>query len=72
MEDKIASGLSANGVNTNEFDGFKGTYHMAAGNLTLKIHEGLSLSGKQKLNVEIPLWFVVEKLQKNHNNLNFC
>ena len=55
MEDKIASGLSANGVNTNEFDGFKGTYHMAAGNLTLKIHEGLSLSCKQKLNVEIPL-----------------
>ena len=55
MEDKIASGLSSSGVKTNEFDGFKGTYYMASGSLTLKIHEGLSLSGKQKLNVEIPL-----------------
>ena len=55
MEDKIASSLCASGIRTNEFDGFKGTYYMASGNLTLKIHEGLSLSGKQKLNIEIIL-----------------
>jgi hypothetical protein len=55
MEDKIASGLSASGIRINEFDGFKGTYYMLSDNLTLKIHEGISLSGKQKLNIVIPL-----------------
>ncbi len=55
MEQKIASGLSAHGVNINKFRGFRGVYLIRSGNFTLKIHEGVSNTGKQKMNIEIPL-----------------
>jgi hypothetical protein len=55
MEQKIASRLSQNGIKVNKFRGFRGTYLMNSGKFILKIHEGISISGKQSMNVEIPL-----------------
>jgi hypothetical protein len=55
MEQKIASRLSSRGINVNKFRGFRGTYLMNSGNFTLKIYEGVSNTGKQRMNVAIPL-----------------
>ena len=55
MEQKIAFQLVKNGINLNEFDGFRGVYLISSGTFILKIHEGVSNSGKQAINVAIPL-----------------
>jgi len=55
MEQKIASRLFSRGINVNKFRGFRGVYLISSGNFTLKIHEGVSDSGKQAMNVAIPL-----------------
>ena len=55
MEQKIASKLVKNGINLNKFSGFRGTYLISSGNFTLKIHEGVTNSSKQSINIAIPL-----------------
>jgi hypothetical protein len=55
IENKIASSLSARGINVNNFSGFRGSYLINSGTLTLKLNEGVSKSGKQNLDIEIPL-----------------
>ena len=55
IEQKIASTLSVNGIDFNKFRGFRGIYLISSGHFTLKINEGVSNSGKQAMNVTIPL-----------------
>ena len=55
MEQKIASRLSARGIDVSKFSGFRGVYLISAGNFALRINEGVSESGSQSMNVEIPL-----------------
>jgi hypothetical protein len=55
MEQKIASRLFSRGINVNKFCGFRGVYLISSGNFILNIHEGVSKSGKQSMNVAIPL-----------------
>lgn len=55
MEQKIAARLVKNGINLNKFDGFRGIYLIDSGHFTLRINEGVSNSGKQTMNVAIPL-----------------
>lgn len=55
MEQKIASSLVKNDINLNKFRGFRGIYLISSGNFILKIHEGVSNSGRQKMNIAIPL-----------------
>ena len=55
MEQKIASRLFSRGINVNKFRGFRGTYLISSGNFTLKIYEGVSNNGKQRMNISIPL-----------------
>jgi len=56
MEEKIAARLSANGVDLDKFDGFRGVYLMDSGHFILKIQKGFSSSGAaQNMDVAIPL-----------------
>ncbi len=56
MEEKIAAGLSANGIDFNKFDGFRGVYLIDSGHFMLNIQKGFSLSGAaQSMNIAIPL-----------------
>jgi len=55
MEQKIASRLFSRGINVNKFRGFRGVYLISSGNFTLKIYEGVANSGKQSMNISIPL-----------------
>ena len=56
MEEKIAARLSANGIDLNKFDGFRGIYLIDSGHFILKIQKGFSNSGAaQNMDVAIPL-----------------
>lgn len=55
MEQKIASRLVKNGINLNEFDGFRGVYLIDSGHFTLRINEGVSKSSRKAMNVAIVL-----------------